>query len=371
MAEYPDELRLPFSITVRMPPQPDGGIVGERLRAPPPGALPDISPGSRRPNQGGPVAREPRSTARATVRSVVLGVAPPAAVPKLVPGAVVTLIAKGIAFLVSILSLPEMLLGFAAAGLIIVIVNGVRYAFTDPAAALAWARQVVDALAAADGVPMPDPLPPLPPMVAGPELPAHTGHDQPTVRLLPQPPPSRPLTLPTGLPGPEITQLGPFILETGEGTSSRGARRTARHADPKVIQHLADAEWRAHHLINLAAVRGGDEVIRAATRAGWLPNEVANVAALPHTREAQKRLRRKDEPRPVHDSGHPEWIRDVSFKLKNIQKDLHDRFDDIESPERDQAALDALRKLQEELRDFMLKQNRLTMLQGQGPQEDA
>ncbi len=304
------------------------------------------------------------------MHNVTVGMTASAAVPTLTAEAVATVIAEGIAFLVSVSMLPEMLLGLAAAGLIIVIAEGIRYAFTNPAAALAWARQVVGALAAADDVSMPDPPPPLLPTQAKPDLPAHTGHE-PAVRLPQLPLPGRPLTLPTGLPGPEITQLEPFILETGEGTSSRGARRAARKADPEVTEHLADADWRAHHLINLAAVRGGDEVIRAATRAGWLPNEVTNVAALPHTREAQEKLRAKDEPRPVHDSGHPEWIERVRRRLANIKTELHDRFGDTGSPERDQAALDALRELQEELRDFMLKQDRLTMLQGQGPQQDA
>ena len=75
--------------------------------------------------------------------------------------------------------------------------------------------------------------------------------------------------------------------------------------------------------------------------------------------------------RPVHDSGHPDWIKRVLHDLADIKTKLDKRFGAIESPQKDRAALDALTKLQEELRIEMLKKDRLTMLQGQPSQQDA
>ncbi len=58
-----------------------------------------------------------------------------------------------------------------------------------------------------------------------------------------------------------------------------------------MTQALPDADWRAHHLINVAGLRVAPELIAAAARAGWRTDDPGNVAALPASPDAQQKLR--------------------------------------------------------------------------------
>jgi hypothetical protein len=101
------------------------------------------------------------------------------------------------------------------------------------------------------------------------------------------------------LPGRPAEEQGAAILQQdrndglagGARTNSQRAREAARAADPAVTQALPDADWRAHHLINVAGLRVAPELIAAAARAGWRTDDPGNVAALPASPDAQQKLR--------------------------------------------------------------------------------
>ncbi len=82
-------------------------------------------------------------------------------------------------------------------------------------------------------------------------------------------------------------------LEGGARTYSKRAWKAARKADPAVTGHLSDAEWVAHHLINVAALKRFPELVRAAVRAGWRTDDESNVVPLPKSAAAQEKLRRQ------------------------------------------------------------------------------
>ena len=211
-------------------------------------------------------------------------------------------------------------------------------------------------------------------MEAGPDLPVHTGDDRPAVRLPALPLPGAAVALPPVLAGPEPMPLGPMVLEsTGAGRSfshSRQARAAARQRDPSVTGSLADADWWAHHLINLAAVRTGGSVLSAAMRMGWRPDAPANVAPLPNSRAAQDHLRDAGVHRPVHNSGHPGWNELVARELDSIKRTLDKDYGEDISKVKDQAAFIALLGLQRRLREAILQYDWVTMLEG-GDVEDA
>lgn len=103
---------------------------------------------------------------------------------------------------------------------------------------------------------------------------------------------------------------------------SRRAREAARTADPDVTRALPDADWRAHHLINVAGLRVAPALIAAAARAGWRTGDPGNVAALPASPQAQQKLKAAGIDRPVHDSGHRNWNAEVENKLMGIGIEL-------------------------------------------------
>jgi hypothetical protein len=84
---------------------------------------------------------------------------------------------------------------------------------------------------------------------------------------------------------------------------------------------IPDADWRAHHLVNVAGLRVAPELIAAAARAGWRTDDPANVAALPASPEAQQKLKAAGIDRPVHDSGHGKWNDEVGIRLKRIERE--------------------------------------------------
>ena len=141
------------------------------------------------------------------------------------------------------------------------------------------------------------PLPGLVPPVAGDPRPGEGGFT-PISPAPPQPgfdqapPPS------SVLPGRPVEAQGPTILQqdrndglaAGARTSSQRAREAARAADPAVTQALPDAEWRAHHLINVAGLRVAPELIAAAAQAGWRTDDPGTDAYDQRAREELEKL---------------------------------------------------------------------------------
>ena len=125
----------------------------------------------------------------------------------------------------------------------------------------------------------------------------------------------------------------------------------------------SEADWQAHHLINLAATRRNNPVIEAAARAGWLPDAPQNVLALPTTLDAKQRLQAAGIQRPIHDSSHRKWNDRTDERLLEIRKELAIGAGAAASPEKDRAAFDALKAFQRELLQEILKQERVTMLE--------
>jgi hypothetical protein len=121
---------------------------------------------------------------------------------------------------------------------------------------------------------------------------------------------------------------------------------------------LPDAEWRAHHLINVAGLRVAPDLIAAAARAGWRTDDPGNVAALPASPDAQQKLKAAGIDRPVHDSGHQNWNVEVRDRLRQIETNLRPLRRGSDAYGR--RAREELEKLQNILRRKMLHEDRLT-----------
>ncbi len=216
------------------------------------------------------------------------------------------------------------------------------------------------------------PLPGLVPPVAGDPRPGEDGFTP----IAPTPPqPGFDQAPPTSgvLPGRTAEAQGPTILQQdrndgltgGARTSSQRAREAARAADPAVTQALPDADWRAHHLINVAGLRVAPELIAAAARAGWRTDDPGNVAALPASPDAQQKLKAAGIERPVHNSGYRNWNDEVEDRLRQIERDLRRLRPGSEAYGR--RAREELKKLQNSLRQKMLQEDRLTQNEAGGP----
>ena len=209
------------------------------------------------------------------------------------------------------------------------------------------------------------PLPGLVPPAAGDPRPGEGGFT-PISPTPPQPGFDRAPPSPNVLPGSPAEARGPTILRQdrndglagGARTNSQRARDAARAADPEVTQVLPDAEWRAHHLINVAGLRVAPDLIAAAARAGWRTDDPANVAALPASPDAQRKLKAAGIDRPVHDSGHRNWNDEVADELRQIEKELQRLRPGGDAYGR--RAREELEKLQNSLRQKMLQEDRLT-----------
>jgi hypothetical protein len=177
-----------------------------------------------------------------------------------------------------------------------------------------------------------------------------------------------PASPPTILPGHTAAEQSPIILpkdrneglEGGARTNSPRARKAAEAADPAVTNTLKDAEWRAHHLINLAAIKRVPALIKEAVKAGWTTDDPGNVAPLPATSDAQKKLDAMGVSRPIHNSGHEDWNVRVNKDLDSLTATLkNDGF----KPGTDayaRAARKGLEKIQDDLRKLLLPSRRLT-----------
>ncbi|MCW3474313.1 AHH domain-containing protein [Limobrevibacterium gyesilva] len=171
----------------------------------------------------------------------------------------------------------------------------------------------------------------------------------------------------SALPGrPAEEQTGTILdrdrnegLEGGARTRSERARKAARAADPAVVEALREAEWRAHHLINLAGIRRNPGLIQEAVRAGWRTDDERNVVPLPATSEAQQKLREAGEDRPVHDNGHEQWNKDVVNRLDRIESELSSEGLPSGTDAYARRAREKLEQLQNDLRQKMLGLDRL------------
>jgi hypothetical protein len=211
------------------------------------------------------------------------------------------------------------------------------------------------------------PLPGLVPPVAGDPRPGEGGFT-PISPTPPQPGFDAALPSPNVLPGRSAEAQGPTVLQqdrndgltAGARTNSQRAREAARAADPAVTQALPDAEWRAHHLINLAGLRVAPELIAAAARAGWRTDDPGNVAALPASPDAQQKLKAAGIDRPVHDSGHRNWNDEVRAGLELILDNLRNQGLTQDNEAYGREARRQLERLQDELRQKMMQEDRLT-----------
>jgi hypothetical protein len=216
------------------------------------------------------------------------------------------------------------------------------------------------------------PLPGLVPPVAGDPRPGEGGFT-PISPAPPQPGSDQAPPPSSVLPGRSAEEQRPTILQqdrndglaSGARTNSQRAREAARAADPAVTQALPDAEWRAHHLINVAGLRVAPELIAAAAQAGWRTDDPGNVAALPASPDAQQKLKAAGIGRPVHNSGHRNWNDEVEDRLRQIERDLRRLRPGSEAYGR--RAREELKKLQNSLRQKMLQEDRLTQNEAGGP----
>ncbi len=309
---------------------------------------------------------------RDEVAAALAGSVAVAAEAPLTPSTLVQVAAAGRAWLVPLAELAGSL-GALEIGLPVALVIGsAYYSFHNSPVAQRWARQLLGLPPDVETLPAAKPIPPQPPTAEGPKLPPHNGDSEVTVRLPPLTPGSTAPSLPSVMPGAEIAQEGPLILETrrnqglegDERTNTDRARKAARRVDPEVTKVLKENEWRAHHLISMEAVRSRNAVLAAAGRAGWKTDEDANIAALPTTEAAQQKLREAGIERPLDNSGHPRWNDRIRDKLGDIRRSLDRDFGVEDSSEKDQAAKTAVRQLLRELRQELSHLRRISANDG-------
>ena len=156
-------------------------------------------------------------------------------------------------------------------------------------------------------------------------------------------------------------------------TSSGRAQNNVVDSDPKLrdaIKTNPDAKpgdqvvWEdfvAHHLIPMEAVRKHKDLFEAAARAGWNPDEIANVIGLPRTEEAQRRMgKAMGERRPIHDSGHGDWNKAAGEAMQKLRDEMKEtRLPP--GPAFDEEVRRRLEQLQSKQRGSM-PSDRLTML---------
>ena len=142
-----------------------------------------------------------------------------------------------------------------------------------------------------------------------------------------------------------------------------GRRAAADLADPDVADTLDPSEWSAHRLIGIANIRRYHELFEAAAKAGWIADEVENMAALAVSPEAQQKLREHGINRPIHRGSHPDCTRKLEEQLLKIIEKL--TVEDLD-PQNGQYQADAralFDDLQRELRQDMVERDRIGFLQ--------
>ncbi|MEJ1976448.1 MAG: AHH domain-containing protein [Acetobacteraceae bacterium] len=131
-----------------------------------------------------------------------------------------------------------------------------------------------------------------------------------------------------------------------------------------MVRHLAEADWEAHHLVNMAALQYAPELVKAAVEAGWGPDSVPNIVALPKSAEAQQKIRQVGVSRPVHNSSHLNWNRDVEVILRRANGDFDEgggAFQDART--RGTAARRFLEQEATKLRARMMHSDRITSIE--------
>jgi hypothetical protein len=88
--------------------------------------------------------------------------------------------------------------------------------------------------------------------------------------------------------------------------------------------------------------------------------DTANVAPLPASPEAQKKLKTAGINRPVHDSGHRNWNDEVRVGLELILDDLRNQGLTQDNEAYGREARRQLERLQDDLRQKMMQEDRLT-----------
>lgn len=157
----------------------------------------------------------------------------------------------------------------------------------------------------------------------------------------------------------------------GARTYSSSARRGARAADPDVTQALKDDEWRAHHLVTVAAARENLPLLASAVRGGWRIDGSSNMIPLPASPTAQEKLNAAGIRRPVHDSGHPISVRAADRALRAVPQELRNDGLIEGTPEYDRAARKAFENLSDRLRHGMNRLGRVTENEQAGQEHDA
>ena len=234
---YADEIRIPFTMRVKIPPPRRSGMPGrDRATRPPPVHRPtELEPfdhdlgriAADYIRQGKAIDAAIQQHAEWSRRQAALSaVVTTEAIPAGIALAeLATVVVDGVAAVVAVVALPEILAGLAVVGIVAIILAGRRYNFNNAASARRWADALVDKARQGEHLPIADPLPPLPPMVAGPGLPPHTGQDQPTVRLPALGSPTAPVALPPVLADPQALSPDPAVVEhDGEPRSVSAAR---------------------------------------------------------------------------------------------------------------------------------------------------
>jgi len=234
--------------------------------------------------------------------------------------------------------------------------------FADRAAATAFVRGKLGLSEEHEALIPPPPTPVLPPAPPPSPRPDNEG------LTLPRPTPAQPgftpapptsLAPPETIPAPPVSPV--MASQSRPGTDSRRSRAAARKADPEVVEHLSNSEWRAHHLWSIAALGLAPKLVQAAEEAGWSRNDASNMAALPANKEAQQRLRQAGIERPVHDNGHPKWIDSVRREMRNAEREF-DRsegmFRDVRT--RGRVARRFLEQEARKLREGMMHLDRIT-----------
>lgn len=124
----------------------------------------------------------------------------------------------------------------------------------------------------------------------------------------------------------------------------------ARRAEADIVAKAGDGRLDTHHLISRSVAVSFPDLMASAARAGWEVDETENLILLPADGRTQHILKSVGELRPLHNGGHPAWIRRVRYRLSEIEGILRVAFGPEASPVKDMATLAALRAFEQELR---------------------
>ena len=213
---YSDELRIPISITLPWsgrrtpagrpwPKNAQGRDWSSRRSEPvfpidqlPHGSAPGTSPIYKAETERVAALQRGASAIITTVRAMPAGMA------------LVTV--EGAETSIALSALPAFLLALAVGASVELVIGSDRYRFTNTPAIQPWAKKMAGALPNNQTLPVPDPLPPMPPLVAETQANTHTGNTDPAVRLPAPPGVSVSPSSDPVLPGAEIKELSATVF---------------------------------------------------------------------------------------------------------------------------------------------------------------